>query len=320
MTGVARQEDPPLAVAVSQQLAGDPFVAAQHLIGQVYARRPRDQCPLIGHTRLPRRIDVRGHEEPGVAPVHGADQAGSVAIHLPVHDGRPVPVSAVQARRAEHDIAVARQAVLTQHAGADQVTHPAARAVGANQVVGTDRRFRAARQIAQPGPHAVRVLAQVQQFAAVADLDARQRLRVIAQHALDRVLRNPLRMLRIQRIASGRAVHGVLVPGQLDAGQARAEHHIGRVVHARRGGPQAVRDAPAPQVLARAHIGGLGARRVSHRSLRSITRQAMPRCPNSIARLRPAGPAPTIRTRGDACCSTLPSPWSPAMLRDCGVS
>ena len=105
----------------------------------------------------------------------------------------------------------------------------------------------------------------------------------------------------IQRIASGRAVHGVLVPGQLDAGQARAEHHDGRVVHAQqRGGPQAVRDAPAPQVLAQVTLIDLGARRITGRCARSPARRC--RAAHSIARLRPAGPRP-IRTRGDACCS-----------------
>ncbi len=85
-----------------------------------------------------------------------------------------------------------------------------------------------------------------------------------AQHLLQRVLRHPLRFPRRtarcaraarasrSRSAPARAVH----PG--------GEHHVGAVVgRDRRGLPERVGDAPAPQVLAGAHVGGLGARAVA---------------------------------------------------------
>src|SRR5580704_9101634 len=71
-------------------------------------------------------------------------------------------------------------------------------------------------------------------------------------------------MLGIARILAGRAEERVLEAGERITAQLGDEDDVGRVVDAqRRGIAQRVGNAPAPQVFARADVGGLGSRRVA---------------------------------------------------------
>ena len=98
---------------------------------------------------------------------------------------------------------------------------------------------------------------------------------MLAQHFLHCVLRNPLRVLGVQRIATRGAVHRVLEPRELRPGQAGDEHHVGRIVHPQgRSRTQLTCDTPAPQMLAGADVGRLGARRIAHTVI-SLDQQAL---------------------------------------------
>ncbi len=166
-----------------------------------------------------------------------------------------------QPRRPEYHVVVAGQAICTFEPGANGLAHHAARAVSTHQVFGVDGQHFAGMAVPGLGRHPVIVLGEAGQCTVEAQFDAGQRLRVRAHHLFHRVLGNPLRMFRIQRIATRRAIKRVLEPRQFVPCQPGAEHHVGWVVHAqRRGGAQAVGDTPAPEVLAGAHVRGLGAR------------------------------------------------------------
>jgi hypothetical protein len=164
--------------------------------------------------------------------------------------------------RAEDGVAMAPQRHAA-HLCADQLAYGAARAVGADHIA-------AVRFFPFPGmndfrDHPVVILLERLQLAAEADLDSRQRLGMRLEDLLQLVLRDPLAVLRVQRILSRRAVGVVLEAAKLEAVHAGGEHDVRRVVDAeRRGVGKPVRDPPAAQVLARAHIGRLRARREPH--------------------------------------------------------
>jgi hypothetical protein len=85
---------------------------------------------------------------------------------------------------------------------------------------------------------------------------------MVHQHALERILRYPLRVFRIEIAARRIGVERVLERRQRIAGQARHEPHGIREIdpEGRRCG-QPVGEPPAAQQRARSNVGGLGARR-----------------------------------------------------------
>ena len=83
----------------------------------------------------------------------------------------------------------------------------------------------------------------------------------LVQDLLDGILRHPLGRFGEARIAALGALEGILDHRKRAAEQRRREYDVGWiVVGERRYGAQRLRDAPAPHVLHRARIGGLGAR------------------------------------------------------------
>ncbi len=169
-----------------------------------------------------------------------------------------------QAGRAEHDVVVAGEAVDPVQGGADRVAHGAAGAVGAHQIVALNRKRRAALEVAHLRADTARLLRERDQLGLEPQVDGRKLRHVGAEHLLERVLRHPLRVLGIERALGRRAVERVLEPRQRMTAQPRREHDVRGIVDAeRRGLAQVVRNAPAPQMLARAHVGGLGSRRVA---------------------------------------------------------
>ena len=154
-------------------------------------------------------VESGRHEEPQVVAVHRTDHRHALAAHLPVHDRGTVPVRRGQARRAEHDVVVARQPVAALELRADQVAHGAARAVGADQVARVDPAPLTGGAL-EHGGDALRVLLGADEARVEAQLHRRQGLRVLAHHPLERVLRHPLRVLRVVGRAVRRGVECVL--------------------------------------------------------------------------------------------------------------
>ena len=152
--------------------------------------------------------------------------------------------------------------------------------------------------MAHVGAYMLAVLLEPKHVAVEADLYARQGLRVSAHYFFDRVLGNPLRVLGVQRILARRTVHRVFESRQLVAREPRDKYDVRGVVDAeRRAGPQLVGNAPTAHVLARAHVGGLGARRVAHARIALDHEARHTTLPELDGQRQPEGPAPTIKTR-----------------------
>lgn len=167
-----------------------------------------------------------------------------------------------QPRRTEHDVVVPRHAEGPLHAGANRIAHQAAATVATSKKVCFDLVFHAGFKIADDRQHGRLVLFEPDQFAVQPHFDAGQRVKVLAHDFFDGVLRNPLRMLGIQRIAARRAIQGIVETRQQVAGHARRENNMGRVVNAeRRSIAQGISNAPAPEMLTRPDVGCFGARR-----------------------------------------------------------
>ncbi len=264
VAGVARQEHAAVAIAVGDQAARRPLIRTQDLEVALDADGARDQRRGLEVGELLLGLDLRRHVEPVVAAIHRADNARLLAVHQPVHDRGAELVRLVQPRRAEDDVVVAREAAHAFHLAADRVAHAAARTVGADEVAALDDAHLAGGEVAHRGAHALRVLLELQQLVLEPHLDAGQRDGVLAHHFLDDVLRNPLRVFGVERMLERPAAERVLELVERPTGQAGGEHDVRRVVDAeRRRLPQFSGDAPAAHVLARAQVGGLGARRVA---------------------------------------------------------
>ena len=130
-----------------------------------------------------------------------------------------------QARRAKHDVVVAGHAKLALHAGADGVAHAAPAAVATGQKLRFDLLVFPGFQIAQGRHHRILALLKPEQFGVQAHLHTREGIEVAAHHLLQRVLRDPLGVFGIQRVAAGRAIQGVLETRQRVACEPRGEHH-----------------------------------------------------------------------------------------------
>ena len=262
VASVAGQKHATVPVLVGHHLVGHPFVHTERLKGKIQAGGLFDQRRRVVQRDLYVRCQPRGHEKPAVAGVHRAQQARHIVVDQPVHDGFPVLMRLCQSGRPKHDVVVAGHAKSALHARANRFAHAAAATITTGQKLGLDFLFLAGFQIAHAGHHRGIALFQFQQFGIEANLHTRQAVQVFAHHLLQGVLRDPLGVLRVKRVAARRAVQGVVKTRQLGPVQARGENDVGWVIHPkRRGRAQRIGNAPAAQMLARAHIGGLGARR-----------------------------------------------------------
>ena len=210
VTCVACEKDAAIAIFVGDQPAGDPLVGTQHFDGNVDPGRVPDQRRHFVVGDFAAFTQLRRHEVPLVASVHGPDHARNVAIDLPVHDRRPVLVRLRESRRAEHDVVVARKTVRAVHPGTNGRSHGTSRAIRADQIVAIDAERAPAAHIANLCNDALVASLEREQLTAESQGYAGKRLGMRAQHLFHRVLRDPLRVLGIERILPRRAVHRIL--------------------------------------------------------------------------------------------------------------
>src|SRR5579883_1748951 len=206
VTRIADQEDAVLAIAVGDQAARDPFVVAEDFVGEIDAGCIANQAGsgFLGDLE-PIRQPCR-HEEPDVIGVHRPDEARRNWIDLPVHAARAVAMRFGEARRAEDDVIVARQAIRTGHLGADQVANRAAGTVGADQMARQNANFVVAITIAQSHVDSLAILSRRDEFGVEPNCHRGQAVGVLAQNLFQLVLRHPLAVLWIILVAGGRAV------------------------------------------------------------------------------------------------------------------
>ena len=167
-----------------------------------------------------------------------------------------------QARSAKYKVVVARQAVGSVHAGADHRTYRASGPICADQIACLDANFCIGCGVAIDDSHPVRRLLRRQELAVEPNAHARNILGSVSQHLFQCVLRYPLRVFRVQRIAIRRTVKRVFESGQWVAAESCDEDHIGRIVDPeRRARGKLLRKTPTAQMFPSAHVSGLRARR-----------------------------------------------------------
>ena len=202
-----------------------------------------------------------GHERPEIARIHRREDGRAHRIRDPVHDGPRLRPQRAEVSRANDQIEVPAEAGFAFGFDAERVTHGAARTVGTDDVAGTDLERRTI--LARRGDsHGLTIVLEAEELDAEMQRHVRQFGERVAQHALDLVLRDPLRAFGEALVARAIAEEGVTEMCQLVTVEPRLEDDIRRVIRRkRRRGAQGLRDAPAAHVLDRAHMGRLGARR-----------------------------------------------------------
>ena len=261
VAGVAGEEDAALTVSLGDQAVRRPGIGDQDLHLDLAADRLVDDGARLGGIGRCLAAGQRHHEIPGVAAIHRPHHRRRIGIDQPVHDRGLLRVQAAEVRAAQHQIEILRVGVLARHRYVEELAHEAAGAVGSDHVAGADRRRGTGGGAHDLGLDAVSGLLDGGEPGGEAQIDRGQRQHVIAQHRLHFVLRDPLRGLGEVVVFHSGAIERVLDPRQGMPAEPGREDDIGGIGGRQRRGPaDALGDAPAPHVLHRAHVGGLGAR------------------------------------------------------------
>ena len=265
VAGIARQEHAVAAVAIGDEALRDPGVGRDDLEIEITEPGATTYQVLRIETGEINAVGEPGrHEVPEAVLIHGPQQRRHRIVHHPIHDGGTQRVPRCERGCAKDDAVILRKAAVADHGCADSVAHRAVRAIRADEGGGADLARRAGGKLGHRGDDAVRGGLERAKLGVEADRDTGERGGMRAEHLLQHVLRDPLGFLGIEVVPLAATVERVLEARQQRPVHARREHHGGRIVRRdRRGAPQRVGNAPAAQMLARAHIGGLGARTVT---------------------------------------------------------
>jgi hypothetical protein len=219
---VTREENPPDPQPVDQLHPRGPGVGRQDRRIHGCADGPVDE-PVRVTATVP-LAHAEGDDPPGPGRVEGAHEGGCDVVDDPVVHGRTVPDQTRELWRREHHAEVRPQCMLPAIVDADLVTHRAARAVTAHDVVRSDDR----------GPAALRADLDLDRGVVLLEGDhpqaggqraGRQILDGFAEHLLQNVLRCLLAGLR-EPVALRGEPQDAVEPGQLTPGQGGAEDDV----------------------------------------------------------------------------------------------
>ena len=142
MGSVAGEEHAAVARVVDELHPGGPGVVRQDLRRDRRAGHAVDDRVRLAPAAV--LLDAERDDPPGARAVERPHERGRGRVDDPVVHGRAVAHHRPELGRVEHHAVVRAQGVLADVRGADRVAHDAARAVGADDVVGGDRATRTA--------------------------------------------------------------------------------------------------------------------------------------------------------------------------------